>query len=263
MSPVRLYAVVFEAPASSLGIGAEGEPLRAVSCGAVVALAGELARPPAVTADALKRYDETVRRLADLVDPLLPARFGEVVADEAALCRALEPRGAELAAALARVAGCVQMTLRVFGDTNSGGEREPRGTAVAELPDAGGADASVPALPGAVVEALAGPGTRYLLERLQAVERERSLPEIAGLRAALAPLVRAERVERHAAGRLLATAYDLVARGDVERYTALVREAAGRPGAPRLTLSGPWPPYAFAVGSPPELAVPARRSAAG
>jgi hypothetical protein len=228
MSPLRLYAVVAEAPPFPLGPGAENEPLRAVLCGAVVALVGESQGQPPLDSAALRRHDAAVRRLADAVDPLLPARFGEVAADEAALCRALEPRAGELAAALAQVAGCVQMTLRVFGEASSG-----------------------PSVPEAVVELLAGPGTRYLLDRQQAAARARSLPEIAELRSSLAPLLRAERIERHAAGRLLATAYDLVARGDAPRYAALVQEAAGRPGAPRLALSGPWPPYAFAVTAAP------------
>ncbi len=204
------------------------------------------AGPPAVGADALRRHDAAVRRLAGAIDPLLPARFGEVAADEAALRRALEPRAAELLAALAQVAGCVQMTLRVFGSADRERDREPGGTTPVELSDAAAADPVVVA-PGAVLDPVAGPGTRYLLERRRSAERARSLPEIADLRSALAPLLRAERIERHDAGRLLATAYDLVARADAPRYTALVQQAAARPGTPRLALSGPWPPYAFAV----------------
>ena len=224
MNALRLYAVVQAGAAAPAHRGASGEALRLVACGEIAAIVGEAA-DVSVSAEALQRHDETVRRLAVELDPLLPARFGETAPDEAALVRALAPRAAELAEALARVAGCVQMTLRVFGES-----AEPPAPALAEILD----------------EPLAGPGTRYLLQRRLEAERARSLPEIAELRAALAPLLRAERVERHAAGRLLATAYDLVARGDAPRYAELVRSAAARADGPRVALSGPWPPYAFA-----------------
>jgi Gas vesicle synthesis protein GvpL/GvpF len=224
LSALRLYAVVRAGAAAPAERGASGEPLRLVACSGVAAVVGKPA-DFSLSAEALQRHDDTVRRLALAIDPLLPARFGETAPDEAALVRALAPRAAELAEALARVAGCVQMTLRVFGES-------------AELPAS--------AQPEALDEPLAGPGTRYLLQRRLEAERARSLPEIAELRAALAPLLRAERVERHAAGRLLATAYDLVARGDAPRYAELVRSAAARTDGPRVALSGPWPPYAFA-----------------
>ncbi len=224
MSALRVYAVVRAGAGEPVEKGASGETLRLVACGEIAAVVGEAA-DVSLSAEALRRHDETVRRLALELDPLLPARFGETAPDEAALVRALAPRAAELAEALARVAGCVQMTLRVFGEST---------------------EAPAPALPEILDAPLAGPGTRYLLQRRLEAERARSLPEIAELRAALAPLLRAERVERHAAGRLLATAYDLVARGDAPRYAELVRSAAARADGPRVALSGPWPPYAFA-----------------
>ena len=224
MSALRVYAVVRAGAGEPVEKGASGEALRLVACGEIAAIVGE-ADAAAVSAEALRLHDEAARRLAAEFDPLLPARFGETASDEAALVRALVPRAAELAEALARVAGCVQMTLRVFGES-----AEPPPSVLPEILD----------------EPLTGPGTRYLLQRRQEAERARSLPEIAELRAALAPLLRAERVERHATGRLLATAYDLVARGDAPRYAELVRSAVARADGPRVALSGPWPPYAFA-----------------
>ncbi len=248
MASLRLYAVVLAAPAGDLGLGAEGEPLRAVRSGAITALVGETAGAPSIGEDALRRHDAVVRRLAAEIDPLLPARFGEVAVSEEALQRTLEPRAGELAAALARVAGCVQMTLRVFGNPDRWEPPRPNGATSAEPAPEAEAAPTVPPLPEASsFEALTGPGTHYLRERRRAADQARSLPEIAALRAALAPLLRAERIERHTAGRLLATAYDLVPRADASRYAALVQEAASRPGPVRLALSGPWPPYAFAT----------------
>jgi hypothetical protein len=67
---------------------------------------------------------------------------------------------------------------------------------------------------------------------------------------ALAPLVRGERRERHERPPLLASVYHLVPRDGVDAYRTAVASAAEEAGV-RVTISGPWPPYAFA---PDELA---------
>ncbi|MFP5287311.1 MAG: GvpL/GvpF family gas vesicle protein, partial [Thermoanaerobaculia bacterium] len=86
--------------------------------------------------------------------------------------------------ALKKVRGCVQMTLRVFGDP-----------------------APMPELQG-------GPGTRYL----EARRRAYSLPEAGPLLERLNPLVQAERIERKEQGNLLGTVYHLVRREHVPAY---------------------------------------------
>ena len=82
-----------------------------------------------------------------------------------------------------------------------------------------------------------GPGTRYLESR----RRSYSLPEVEPLLERLRPLVRAERIERKEQGNLLGTVYHLVRREDVPSY----KEASEDP---RVAVSGPFPPYAFAPG---------------
>ncbi|HEY0558040.1 MAG TPA: GvpL/GvpF family gas vesicle protein [Thermoanaerobaculia bacterium] len=215
-----LYALVDEEPTGPLGEGIAGEALCFVP-GAISAVVGDLPERPTPDRETLERQDAVVRRLAGCFGAILPARFGEAFADEHALAVRLEPRAAEVAAALALVRGCVQMTLRVFG--------EP-----AIDPEAG-------------VEPAGGPGTRYLAARQKAVERARSLPEIDPLREALRPLLRAERIERHeAGGPLLGTAYHLIPRDQAAAYLDVLE--AGRPslGGHRVAATGPWPPYAFA-----------------
>jgi hypothetical protein len=216
-----LYALVDEEPAGPLGEGIAGEPLRLVrgiSC--IAAVAGELPERPRPDRGALERQDAVVRRLAGLFGAIVPARFGEAFADEAALAGRLEPRGQELAAALALVRGCVQMTLRVFGEpAAAAGAPEPAG----------------------------GPGTRYLEGRRRESERARSLPEIDPLRAALLPLLRAERIERHeAGGPLLGTVYHLIASAQAAAYLAALEAGRQEIGGRRVAATGPWPPYAFA-----------------
>jgi hypothetical protein len=222
-----IYGIAGAGPAEALGCGLAGEPLRRVGNGAVRAVAGEMDTPPRPEPAMLTAHDAVVRRLADAVPALLPARFGQSLPDEQAVTEWLAGHGPELAEALAQVAGCVQMTLRVFGEPGNDFETpEPK-----DPPAAG------------------GPGTRYLTQRRREAERERSLPEIAPLREALRPLLKAERIERPATpGRLRATAYDLIARGATDDYTRIVAETAPSLPGWHVTASGPWPPYAFAPG---------------
>src|SRR5207237_3669483 len=161
-----------------------------------------------------------VRRLADAVDAILPVRFGSLLS-ESSLTDLLRIRERELSEALALVAGREQMTLRVLGDAP--------------------APASVPldAPPHDL-----GPGTRYLTARQAEWRRAHEAPELAPVRPALQPLVRAERVARHDAPPLLASVYHLIDRGAAAAYQAAIERAAL--GSVRLVASGPWPPYAFA-----------------
>jgi hypothetical protein len=208
-------------------IGAEpnermGEALRIIGNGPVRAIVGDFAEPPRPEPATLTAHDATVRRLADRIPALLPARFGQWLPDERAVTDWLEAHHRDLAEALEQVSGCVQMTLRVYG-------------------------ASIPEDPAPDPPSTGGPGTQYLTKRRQQFERERSLPEIAPLRDALRPLVRAERIERPATpGRLRATAYDLIAREATGDYQRIVTETAPHLEGFRVTASGPWPPYAFA-----------------
>ena len=217
-----IYAVAFAdiEPVGPLGAGIGDEPLMIIPVGGLAAVAGSLPSAPSADAETLKRQDAVVRRLAGLFPALLPVRFGETAADVATLTARIAPRENELVAALQLVRGCVQMTLRVFGEPDQAPELEP-------------ATAS-------------GPGARYLESRRQEQEKQRSLPEIGPLSIALRPLLRAERIERHAAGPLLGTAYHLVLREGTAAYLAAVEEARGRIGERRIVATGPWPPYAFA-----------------
>ncbi|MEA2562047.1 MAG: hypothetical protein QOH06_3551 [Acidobacteriota bacterium] len=211
MSPLYLYAVIDEEPALPLGDGLAGEPLRLIRCGDLLIVAGEA--EPKVSPENLAAQDAVVRRLS--VTAVLPIRFGEKARDEEELCKLLKPRSSDLAAALERVRGCEQMTLRVFGE---------------------------PGPPPLAAPEPSGPGTRYMEARRREIERARSLPEIGPLLDRLRPLVRAERIERKEQGTLLGTAYHLVRREDLPAYKETLKEEQ------RVTVSGPWPPYAFAPG---------------
>jgi hypothetical protein len=215
VSGVYLYALLGANPATSPGVGVSDEPLRTVDLGGLFALVGDVPAALAPSPATLTAQDAVLRRLATGVDAILPARFGTLVADDATLVESLVARRTELTRALAQVSGCEQMTLRVWGEQ------------AAPQADAGVTDA--------------GPGARYLAAR----RRARQVPEVDTLRSRLGALVKAERVERHDRPPLLATVQHLVPRGESAQYLAEV-EAAGPRLAPwRVTVTGPWLPYAF------------------
>lgn len=224
MTVLYLYALVDGDPPGPLGEGLKGEPLRQIRCGSFAAVVGDLPRKPEPDRGTLTAQDAVVRRLAEIFIALLPARFGEAFADEAVLRDRIAGQASGIAESLALVRGCVQMTLRVFGDS------EP--------------PVDVDTEPGG------GPGTRYLEARRREWERARSLPEIDPLREALRPLLRAERIERRETGLLLGTAYHLVLRDQTGAYLATLQEAGERIGGRRVSASGPWPPYAFGPETP-------------
>jgi len=205
---VYLYAILGAQPASC-GNGVCAEPLRLVVSGDLVAVVGDVPDTPELTAMTLRAQDGVLRRLAAAVDAVLPARFGTLLADDAAVTEALARRRGPLAQALGRVAGCEQMTVRA--ESATGG----------------------------------GPGTRYLAQRRQAQEQAQRVPELEPLRRRLGELVRAERVERHDRPPLLATVQHLVPRGAGGRYVAVVDDARDALRPWRVSVTGPWLPYAF------------------
>ena len=193
-----------------------GEGLRVVRRGTLAAVVSD--RPGRSSSPAnLRRYDRVVRELAVRFPALLPARFASSV-DEHELMFILSSRRASLARALAMVRGRVQMTIRV-------------------LP-AGEAKTRVTAEP--VESAAALTGRSYLAGKARAA---RSVPGFEPIRKAVARWVRDERVERRGD---VSSVYHLIPRSSADAYRRAVEASAVAAGL-RLTVSGPWPPYAFAA----------------
>jgi hypothetical protein len=218
MSRVYLYALLSGAPSCETGMGVCAERLRVVAVGGLMALVGDVAESPPPTAVILRAQDAVLRRLASAVEALLPVRFGTLVDDDGALAESLAARRPQLARALGRVAGCEQMTLRVWGE-------------------------SVPAAPAADLGG--GPGTRYLAERRHAQAWAHRVPELDAIRGQLEALVREERAERHDRPPLLATVQHLIPRGAGGRYVEVIDAARAELRPWRVSVTGPWPPYAF------------------
>lgn len=216
--PLYLYAVLSARPRGRWR-GLAGEPLRFLRIFGLVVAAGAMREAPAPTAAALRRHDRVTQDLSRAGAAVLPMRFGAVAADRSDLARLVGPLGPALRRALAEVKGRAQMTVRIFG------ARGRRALAARPLPGA-------------------GPGARYLAARDPA--RIREMPDVARLRAALAGIVRAERIERSQSPPLVASLYHLVDRGQIAAYRRAFRSAACHLANVRVTQSGPWAAYAFA-----------------
>ena len=170
----------------------------------------------------LREHDAVVRAALETATPL-PLRFGTRLRDEGAAEALLAERAAEFAAALERVAGRVEMGIRVLW----------------ERPD--------PPAAGAAVHS----GTEFLEMRRRAIlgederrrEAEALLDEVERHLAPLGvPAVREVLARSDAAGTLA----HLVQRTRLTRYRRQVDEAGRALPRARLRLSGPWAPYSFA-----------------
>jgi hypothetical protein len=169
------------------------------------------AGPGEFTAEALWRHEEVVEALMRDRD-LLPVRYGTRLPDEPAAEHALVERQRELAEALDRVRGAVELSLRVL--TSEPPPDEP----------SSGAD--------------------YLRAKSRsAAEREAVVRTVHEPLAILARATR--RRPRTPVSEPLRAAY-LVDRAAVETFTGLVsRLQDSNPGL-RTLCTGPWPPYSFA-----------------
>jgi hypothetical protein len=188
-------------------------PLRLVpvnGLAAVCAPAGEAE----MSAEAFWRHEEIVEALMADRD-LLPVRYGTRLEDEEAVARAVGEHRDELAAALERVRGSVELSVRVMR----------AGTQPSVLPAAD-----------------AGSGTEYLRLRARAdASRERTAR---ALHAPLSELARAGVEGQPRRQELFRAAY-LVGRDGVERFAAgVARLQQANPGV-SILCTGPWPPYSF------------------
>ena len=205
---IELYAIT-DHPGPRLP---EVAPLTAVPTDGLAAVCAP-AGSGAVTADDLWRHEDVVEALMRDRD-LLPVRYGTRVRDEAAAARAVAERHRELRAALDRVRGAVELSLRVVGP--------------AEPPPPQHAD-----------------GNEYMRAKARrGARRERA---VATIHEPLSLLARQSR--KRPAGsesELLRGAY-LVDRAAVDSFTCLVERLESAAPDLRLLCTGPWPPYSFAA----------------
>ena len=204
-----VYALT-AAPVPSL-VRVGSTPLRAHAVGAVAVLLGSPEHAPASLEDALRRQHDMVVALSDRFDPLLPVKFGTRMTFTGVV-EAVRSSREQLRTALDHVRGRQQMTVRLIGPPDS--VDEPHS---------------------------ATSGTDYLQRRraLHAVPAE-----AAPLMAAVEPFVVDVRVQPGRAG-IRASVYHLVERGAAAAYRRAAASAIPGLLPWRVTLTGPWPVFAF------------------
>lgn len=161
-------------------------------------------------ADALWAHERVVERL--MTDrTVLPMRFGSTVADEAELRRFLVDRQATLVAALAAIAGRVELGVRILAQREHGGP--------------------------------VASGREYVLSKLRDGARADRVHE------PLAALAADSRLQPPRGGdEVLRGAY-LVDRSAISRFRTGVQRLQQAHPEVAILCTGPWPPYTFASGA--------------
>lgn len=238
----ELSGALFEGLA---GVG--GARVRLLELGrlsAAVSDAGE--EPFAVTEEKLMAHNR-FNAAALAVSTPLPFRFGTRAARER-LAEYAASNEAALADALARVRGCVEMSVKLMERAGGGGKAGGTRPGAEAESEGGGQEG---AKGGEEEEAEAvGRGTAFLLKKRREVMGEEEARRRAGglaawLAAGVEGLARESAVRVSPSEAIAVRAAHLVERGRVAEYRSRLRGlGSGRPGL-RLLTSGPWPPYSF------------------
>ncbi len=234
---MRLYLYAIAEGLGSVGdvTGIQREPLNVIPIGNALIVAGSVSELPEVSRDHLIAQDSVVRALHARADALLPMRFGSSVENIESLTRLLDPLATRVADTFALVRGREQMTVRVLRTLAGAARcRGCRGCLGAGAEGAKGARSAT---------GIEGAGTRYLMGRASS----RTPPEVTSILGALNDLQRATRIESGRDPAVVATVYQLIDRGASALYCRRVEEAAALMPDLALRVSGPSPPYAFAV----------------
>lgn len=218
--PWYVFALTDEVPEGGLGRGLSGA-LSARNIRGGFAIVERRADVPPPAFGSLRAHQDVVVRVSDAVPAILPVRFGTLL-EEDALEEVLAERHQDLAAAFALVRHRVQFTWR----QRSVSPRAPLpGMSAGPAPDATARAAGAAYLRRAASAAHAPPPAsfRLLRDRLHAfVVREKFQP---------------------AAAAVPDTLYQLIDRPNVKPYGVMAD--ALKLTRPQLSVSGPWPPFAF------------------
>lgn len=195
----------------SPGLIIDGRRIEFMKIGNLFAIIERRATPPIVSEQDLRGQHDLVTTIFTRIHDLLPVRFGTWM-DRQELRDTVARQKEQIVDALDLVRGRVQMTMRFFAVAVPNARQSAR---------------------------YAETGTEYLKARRDA---ERSITrEAARLQAAVRELVIAERVSG-GSSRIPASLYHLIARDAVAPYASAARPFQ----SDTVSVTGPWPPFAFA-----------------
>ena len=206
------YAIADADPDAIEGVGFDEQPLAGIGHdGLVLVVSRQGSRRPEPTVQMLWRYEEIIEQLMSR-HPILPARFGTVLADEDEARVALRDRYEELRHRLEMVRGAVELGIR-------------------------GSWAHAPARPPA------RSGTEYMLGQLDVRHRAQRFAELVD---PLRPLARSSKVKVLPRPAVPLMAAYLVDRDRTEKFREVAAELDAGFEDGQLVCTGPWPPYSFA-----------------
>ncbi len=222
-----LYAITHASTPAPPVTGIGGAAVQQICQPPLAALVSPLAHPRLDPTPEHIWQHETV--LAALLPDyaLLPVRFGTALRDAPAVQQTLQQHQAHLLAALARVQGCVELSLRVLWDVPA-----------------------PPASPAPMSDGRAYMQARLAEERARHAWQAQAATQIAALHAHLTPHSRAHQHRLLQTPRLLLTAAYLVAQPQLAAFRQAVAELDATHPALQFALTGPWAAYSF-VGALP------------
>ncbi len=208
--------------------GVADAPVELRRAGRLACWVSALDAVPDPTVEEIRRHNAVVATVLATGHTPLPVRYGQWLADEAALTERLHAGATDYLRALERVRDAVEFGVRVL---------DPQ-------PTAAPAESPSPEGPGA--------GTAYMRALAARLESERRIDlrgrEIAeSLRTNLGSIVRAERIDALRSRNGIVSIVHLVERAGAEAYRGRIDAFGHERNDLRFFVSGPWPPYSFAA----------------
>lgn len=212
---VHLYALVRQ-PAAVPSVGGIGDgSLRAVELDdGIDAIVSDAAEGVSQNEEAILAHAHVVEALGEANDAVLPARFAAGVGSDDALRAGVAGKREQIVAALDRVDGCVELGVRVLRP-NGGADSRPT------------------------------TGAEYMRRRLEQVDRAQALGR--DIHGRLEGLARESTSRVVARDDLVLTAAYLLPRAAVEQFRSALQLVEAQHRGVTLVLTGPWPPYSFAL----------------
>jgi hypothetical protein len=212
---VHLCALVRQPAAVPAVAGIGDGSLRAVELeDGIDAVVSDTADGAPQNEEAILAHAQVVEALGETNDAVLPARFAAAAGSDDALRAGAAGKREQIAAALDRVDGCVELGVRVLRQDGGAGSRPTT-------------------------------GAEYMRRRLEQVERAQVLGR--DIHGKLAGLARESTSQVVARDDLVLTAAYLLPRAAVEQFRSALHVVEAEHRDVTLVLTGPWPPYSFAL----------------
>jgi hypothetical protein len=223
------------APDVSSVTGLEDTNVFAIEYEDVVAIAANCSRRPQPSVPNVVAHNRVVDSILETTTPV-PCRFGTTLRRRD-LDLYLKARGDAIKTLLRSFEGCVEMTLRIVF--------------TAEFP-VGPFEDATRALRDQLLPEPRGPGARFLEEKIREAKRQglasqhmRTVLDWADSRFGVLVTNRATRLSPENIS--VAEVAHLVARNRLQQYRGLLASAQSDRRDLRLSISGPWAPYSFAI----------------